>query len=105
MLKRIIDQLPLLDLATTCQVQPKLDSRNHLHLLVQRGAQREHIYFPAAFPHVPPEIRFETTDPAEHYPGANAPDNAQSPATAGILWTYDGKDIYRAFMDYYKQLF
>ncbi|MBR6285326.1 MAG: Mov34/MPN/PAD-1 family protein [Muribaculaceae bacterium] len=103
-LKRIIDQLPMLDPSTPCTVQPKLDERQHLHLLVQRGQQHEHIYFPAAFPHVPPEVSFQTAA-AEHYPGANAPEATQPSSTAGILWNYDGHDIYRAFIDYYKQLF
>ena len=103
-LKRIIDQLPHLDPATPCDVQPKLDEHQHLHLLVTRGTQHEHIYFPAAFPYIPPEVTIKH-DLVERYPGANAPDSQETSAAtaAGIVWNYQG-DIYRAFIDYYQQL-
>ncbi len=104
-LKRIIEQLQELDPSSSCTVQPKLDERQHLHLLVERATQHEHIYFPAMFPTAPPVITI-TPAAAEHYPGANAPDAAsdKASATQGIQWNYQG-DIYRAFIDYYRQIF
>ena len=90
-LKRIIETVTHIE-GRPAKVTAKLDDDNRVHLVVDRGWRQEQIYFPQGFPDVQPVVLVFT----------DAGDQEGTPAEAP--WQFDG-DIYRSFINFYKQLF
>ena len=86
-LKSIIDFIESYPTQAHCSI--KMDSQNHIQLLVKRLNKDEYIYFPSKFPHVAPEIRLNVH-------GKSVP--------ANYMWDYKG-DIFDAFVKYYKSIY
>lgn len=94
-LKAIIDNISRQIDVRECL--PQLDDDGHVHLLVDRVMQREHIYFPQGFPQLPPTIA--TVPAGEPWP------QATHVPSDDVAWDCrNDDDIADAFGRYYKQL-
>ena len=86
-LKSIIDFIESYPHQAHCLI--KMDSQNHIQLLVKRQDKDEYIYFPSKFPQVAPEIQFNVH-------GKLVPVN--------YVWDYKG-DIFDTFVKSYKTIY
>ncbi len=86
-LKSIMDFVESYPNKAHCSI--KMDSKNHIQLLVKRHDIDEYIYFPFKFPQVAPEIQLNIH-------GKSVP--------ANYVWDYNG-DIFDSFVKCYKSLY
>lgn len=87
LLKSIMDFVESYPNQAHCSI--KMDSQNHIQLLVKRHDKEEYIYFPSKFPQVAPEIQLNIH-------GKSVP--------ANYVWDYNG-DIFDTFVKYYKSIY
>ena len=86
-LKSIIDFIESYPNQAHCSI--KMDSQNHIQLLVKRLDKDEYIYFPSKFPQVAPEIQLNVHG---------------NPIPTNYEWDYKG-DIFDAFVNCYKSIY
>lgn len=86
-LKSIIDFIESYPSHAHCSI--KMDSQNHIQLVVKRNHNEEYIYFPSEFPNVAPEVQLNVNG---EMIGVNSD------------WDYKG-DIFDAFVKYYKSIY
>ena len=85
-LKSVMDFIESYHTQAHCSI--KMDSQNHVQLLVKRQNNEEYIYFPYGFPRIAPEIRLDINC---------------NPLIEDDIWDYQG-NIYEAFVKYYKSI-
>ena len=86
-LKSIIDFIESYPYQAHCSI--KMDSQNHIQLLVKRQDKDEYIYFPSKFPQEAPEIQFNVHGKS---------------VQVNYVWDYKG-DIFEAFVKSYKLIY